>query len=63
MPVRLKLRVEAGTFWGVIVMVKVQLVKSPQASLATVDTVVVPMGNGLPLDGKEASDRGELHPP
>jgi len=28
-----------------------------------VDTVVVPIGKGLPLDGKEASDSGELHPP
>ena len=57
------LRAEAGTFCGVTVMEKEQLVESPQLSLAVVVTVVVPMGKVLPLGGEEERFNGELHPP
>jgi hypothetical protein len=48
---------------GFTVTVKLQLVLSPQESLAVVVTVVVPIGKELPLGGTDASESGELQPP
>ena len=45
------------------VTVNVQLVLSPQLSLAVVVTVVWPIGKVLPLGGDEERFNGELHPP
>ena len=45
------------------VTVNVQLVLSPQLSLAVVVTVVCPMGKVLPLGGEDDRFNGELHPP
>jgi len=45
------------------VTVKLQLVVVPQASLAVAMTVVVPMGNVLPLGGMAVKFKGVLHPP
>jgi hypothetical protein len=43
--------------------VKLQLVLLPQVSLAVHVTVVVPMGNVLPLGGLHTRFGGGLHPP
>jgi hypothetical protein len=43
--------------------VKLQLVLVPQLSLAVVNTVVVPIGNVLPLGGMALTDGGGLQPP
>ena len=45
------------------VMVKVQLVESPQLSLAVVVTMVWPIGKVLPLGGLDERVSGELQPP
>ena len=45
------------------VMVKLQLVVLPQASLAVAVTVVVPMGKVLPPVALALTDRGEQPPP
>ena len=42
---------------------KLQLVLVPQLSLAVVNTVVVPIGNVLPLGGMALTDGGGLQPP
>jgi hypothetical protein len=43
--------------------VKVQLVSVPQVSLAVAVTVVVPIGNVLPLGGLAVKYGGGLQPP
>ena len=48
---------------GFTVTVKLQLVWSPQLSLALVYTVVVPIEKVLPLGGEDERFNGELHPP
>ena len=48
--------------WEFTVTVKLQLVLLPQVSLAVVNTVVVPIGNVLPLGGL-ATTVGVLQPP
>ena len=48
---------------GFTVTVKLQLVLEPQASLAVQVTVVVPIGNVLPLGGLQLRDGGGLQPP
>ena len=45
------------------VTVKLQLVLLPQVSLATLVTVVVPIGKVLPLGGFALTNGGGLHPP
>jgi hypothetical protein len=53
-----------GGFWGgLTVMVNEQLVKCAQLSLALQNTVVVPMGNVLPLGGLQLRNGGGLQPP
>ena len=56
-------RTMAGYVCRLTVTVKVQLVESPQLSLAVVVTVVCPMGKVLPLGGEDDRFNGELHPP
>jgi hypothetical protein len=48
---------------GMTVTVKLQLVAVPQLSLAVVVTVVVPIGNVLPLGGLAKTNGGGLQPP
>jgi hypothetical protein len=43
--------------------VKLQLALFPQVSLAVLFTVVVPIGNVLPLGGVEFTNGGGLQPP
>jgi hypothetical protein len=45
------------------VTVKLQLVELPQVSLAVANTVVVPIGNVLPLGGLATTVGGGLQPP
>jgi hypothetical protein len=45
------------------VTVKLQLVVVPHVSLAEQVTVVVPIGNVLPLGGMQLSEGGGVHPP
>ena len=45
------------------VTVKLQLVLFPQVSLAVLKTVVVPIGNVLPLGGLAETNGGGLQPP
>src|ERR1039458_4095516 len=52
-----------GETGGLTVTVKLQLVLVPQLSLAVVNTVVVPIGNVLPLGGMALTDGGGLQPP
>ena len=47
----------------VTVTMKLQLVLSPHESAAVVYTVVVPIGNVLPLGGADDRFNGELQPP
>ena len=47
----------------VTVTVNEQLVECPQVSLAKHVTVVVPIGNVLPLGGLQLRNGGGLHPP
>ena len=56
-------RTMAGYVCRLTVTVNVQLVLSPQLSLAVVVTVVWPIGKVLPLGGDEERFNGELHPP
>ena len=65
MMVRLEeqVRTMAGYVCRLTVTVKVQLVESPQLSLAVVVTTVWPMGKVLPLGGDDKRFSGELHPP
>ena len=58
-----QVRTMAGYVFGLTVTVNVQLVLSPQLSLAVVVTVVWPIGKVLPLGGDEERFNGELHPP
>jgi len=58
-----QVRTIGGYVCRLTVMVNVQLVESPQLSLAVVVTVVVPMGKVLPLGGEEERFNGELQPP
>ena len=48
---------------GLTVMVKLQLVIWPQVLEAVQVTVVVPMGNVLPLGGVQNNEGGGLQPP
>ena len=48
---------------GCTVTVKLQLVLFPHVSLAVAKTVVVPIGNVLPLDGLALTDGGGEQPP
>ncbi len=48
---------------GFTVTVKLQLVAFPQLSLAPANTVVVPIGNVLPLGGLAPTNGGGLQPP
>ena len=48
---------------GFTVTVKLQLALFPQVSLAVLFTVVVPIGNVLPLGGVEFTNGGGLQPP
>ncbi len=47
----------------ITVTVKLQFVLLPQVSLAVLKTVVVPIGNVLPLGGLPETNGGGLQPP
>ena len=55
--------VSGGHVNGLTVTVKLQLVACPQELLAVQVTVVVPIGNALPLGGLQLRDGGGLQPP
>ena len=52
-----------GVDCGFTVTVKLQLLLLPQVSLAVANTVVVPIGNVLPLGGLALTDGGGEQPP
>ena len=54
--------IDTTQFESTTVTVKLQLLLSPQVSVAVTFTVVVPIGNGLPLGGLAVSV-GVVHPP